>query len=105
MVYKLGGRLQAGQTVHKLGDYHQNIFLLLPPPLLYLSYTPSSLPSFSLLLSLLPSLPPPPCPPSLASLVQQYSEHVWHSPEVRFALDTALAMSSNNFVKFFKLVQ
>ena len=43
--------------------------------------------------------------PCRCSLVEQYSDEVRSSPEVRFAVGVALAIDSNNFVKFFKLVR
>ena len=39
------------------------------------------------------------------SLVEQYSPAIRQSNFVRFAVDIALAFSSNNYAKFFKLVR
>ena len=41
----------------------------------------------------------------MCSIVQDYSPESSKSPEVTFAVDTALAFESNNFIKFFKLVK
>jgi len=37
--------------------------------------------------------------------VQQFRPEVRNSPEVRFAVQAFAALNSNNFVRFFKLVQ
>uniref|UniRef100_UPI00358F0F71 germinal-center associated nuclear protein isoform X2 n=1 Tax=Myxine glutinosa TaxID=7769 RepID=UPI00358F0F71 len=37
--------------------------------------------------------------------VQQFREDVWNSPEVKFAVQAASALNSNNYVHFFKLVK
>lgn len=39
------------------------------------------------------------------SIVEKYSPGVREKPAVRFAVEAALALDSNNFVKFFKLVK
>ena len=39
------------------------------------------------------------------SFVEEYSAHVRQHPQVKFAVDCALAFDSNNFVKFFKLLR
>jgi len=39
------------------------------------------------------------------SLVTQYSPGVGAFPEVKFAVSISLALDSNNYVKFFKLIR
>ena len=41
----------------------------------------------------------------LYRIVEQYSEHVCRSEEVKFAIAVVQALDSNNFVRFFKLVK
>ena len=46
-----------------------------------------------------------PLSPYSYSIVEQYSPTIRQSNSVRFAVDIALAFSSNNYAKFFKLVR
>lgn len=39
------------------------------------------------------------------SIVEKYSPGVREKPAVRFAAESALALDSNNFVRFFKMVR
>ena len=40
----------------------------------------------------------------LASIVEHYSRSVSDHPTVKFAIEAAVALDSNNFVRFFRLV-
>ena len=88
-----------------LDSWPQHILSPSPPPFFHLFL------SLSFHIFTCPFLLPPPSPllspflPIPPSLVQHYSDQVRHSPEVQFAVDVALAIDSNNFVKFFKLAQ